>query len=208
MCCKSAHLIETLSVIQLDNRLYVCLLTAGPASPFCPIGPANRENCVGGTSQLWKPSVAGGVTELYEGLVGRGVTGALVVLGCLVGLTTCLEPGLEVLAVVVLDIVDFEGVTLGTLDLEGATLMELVLGLVGVALEGVVFGLGDVFFAVVGCGFLGRTPCSEAESSFILVGLLLLVAGTEDFFLLSVTVANFLGMLARVGFAWVGLEVF
>lgn len=152
--------------------------------------------------------MAGGVTELYEGLVGRGVTGALVVFGSLVGLTTCLEPGLEVLAVVDLDIVDFEGVTLGTLVLEGTALMELVLGFVGVALEGVVFGLGDVFFAVVGCGFLGRTPCSEAESSFVFVGLLLLVAGMEDFFLLSVTVANFLGLLKRVGFAGVGLEVF
>lgn len=191
-----------------DNRLYVGVLTAGPASPFCPIGPASRENCVGGTSQLWKPSVAGGVTVLNEGLVGRGVTGALVVLACLVGLTTCLEPGLEVLAVVVLDIVDFEGVTLGTLVLGGTALTELVLGLVGVALEGVVFGLGDVFFAVVGCGFFGRTPCSEAESSFVLVGLLLLVAGTEGFFLLSVTAADFLGMLERVGFAGVGLEGF
>lgn len=191
-----------------DNRLYVGLLTAGPASPFCPIGPANRENCVGGTSQLWKPSVAGGVTKLYVGLVGRGVTGALVVLGSLVGLTTCLEPSLEVLAVVVLDIVDLEGVTLGTLVLEGTGLVELVLGLVGVALEGVVFGLGDAFFAVVGCGFLGRTPCSEAESSFVLVGLLLLVAGTEDFFLLSVTVANFFGRLERVGFAGISLEIF
>lgn len=86
--------------------------------------------------------------------------------------------------------------------------MKLVLGLVGVALEGVVFGFGDVFFAVVGCGFLGRTPCSEAESSFALVGLLLLVAGTEDFFLLSMAVGNFLGMLERVGFAGVGLKVF
>lgn len=152
--------------------------------------------------------MAGGVTELYEGLVGRGVTGALVVLACFVGLTTCLEPGLEVLAVAVLDIVDFEGVTLGTLALGGTALMELVLGLVGVALEGVVFGLGDVFFAVVGCGFFGRTPCSGAESSFVLVGLLLLVAGTEGFFLLSATVDDFLGLLERVGFAGVGLEGF
>lgn len=191
-----------------DSRLYVGVLTAGPTSPFCPIGPASRENCVGGTSQLRKPSVAGGVTALYEGLVGRGVTGALVVLACLVGLRTCLEPGLEVLAVAVFNIVDFEGVTLGTLVLGGTALTELVLDLVGVALEGVVFGLGDVFFAVVGCGFFGRTPCSEAESSLVLVGLLLLVAGTEGFFLLSVTVADFLGVLERVGFAGVGLEGF
>lgn len=97
---------------------------------------------------------------------------------------------------------------MGTLVLGGTALTELVLGLVGVALEGVVFGLGDVFFAVVGCGFFGRTPCSEAESSFVLVGLLLLVAGTEGFFLLSVTAAEFLGMLGRVGFAGVGLEGF
>lgn len=184
------------------------MLTGGPDSPFCPIGPARRENCVGGTSQLWKPSVAGGVTELYAGLVGRGVTGALVVLACLVGLTSCLEPGLEVFAVVVLDVVDFEGMTLGTLVFEGTALTELVLGLVGVAFEGVVLGLGDVFFAVVGCGFFGRTPCSEAESSFILVGLLLLVAGMEVFFLLSMTEAVFLGMLKGVGFAGVGLEGF
>lgn len=130
------------------------------------------------------------------------------VLSCLVGLMTCLESGLEVLAVVVLAIEDFEGVTLDILVLDGTTLMEFVLGLVGVALDGVVFGLGDVFFAVVGCGFFGSTPCSEAESSFVLVGLLLLVAGIEGFFLLSVTAMVFLGMLGRVGFVGAGLEGF
>lgn len=62
--------------------------------------------------------MAGGVTELYEGRVGGGVTSALVVLGSLVGLMTCLDPGLEVLAVRFLDIVDFEGVTFGKLVLD------------------------------------------------------------------------------------------
>lgn len=108
------------------------MLTDRPASPFCPISPASMENRVGGTSQLRKPSVAGGVTGLYEDLVGRGVTVALVVLACFVGLMTCLVTGLEVLAVagleivgfkyLTLEIVGFEGLTLETVGLEGTTL--------------------------------------------------------------------------------------
>lgn len=57
---------------------------------------------MGGTSQLRKPSVAGGVTVMYEGLVGLGVTAVLIVLVCFVGLVICLVIGFGVLAVVVL----------------------------------------------------------------------------------------------------------
>lgn len=150
---------------------------------------------MGGTSQLWKPSVAGGVTGLYEGLVGRRVSGALVVLDCFVGLMTCLETGLEVLAVEVLEIDDFEGLTLDIVGLEGTTLTGFTLGLDGVALDGVTLGLGDVFLAVVGCGF-GTAPWSDkAESSFILEGLVLVVAGVVCFFLLSVPAIVFLELL-------------
>lgn len=118
------------------------------------------------------------------------------VLACFVGLMTCLETGLEVLAVVVLEIADFEGLTLDIVALEGTTLTEFVLGLDGVALDGVALGLGDVFLVVVGCGFFGNTPCSDkAESGFVLVGLVLLVAGIRGFFLLSVPAIVILGML-------------
>lgn len=55
------HLLHTQTHIHW-NRLEV--LTTGPGSPFCPLDPANRENWVGGTSQLRKPSVAGGVAVL------------------------------------------------------------------------------------------------------------------------------------------------
>lgn len=123
---------------------------------------------------------------MVEGLVGRGVTVALVVLACFVGLMTCLETGLEVLAVVVLETVDFEGLTLDTVGFEGTTLTEFVLGLDGVALDGVTLGLGGVFLAVVGCGFFGTAPCSNmAESGFVLEGLVLVVAGIVALFLLS-----------------------
>lgn len=95
---------------------------------------------------------------MYEGLVGRGVTGALVVLACFVGLVVCLETGFEVLAVVGLEIVDFEGETLDSVGLEGTTLTGFNLGLDGVALDGVTLGLGEGFLAVVGSGFFGTTP--------------------------------------------------
>lgn len=95
---------------------------------------------------------------LYEGLVGSGATGAFVVLVCFVGLVTCLETGLEVLAVVVLDNVDFEGLALDIVGFKGTALTELVLGLDTVAFGGVTLGLGDVFLAVVGCGFLRTAP--------------------------------------------------
>lgn len=104
--------------------------------------------------------MAGGVTVLYEGLVGGGVTGALDVLTGFVGLA-CLETGLEVLAVVVLEMVDFEGLTLDTDGLEGTTLTGVALGLDGVALDVVTLGLGDVFLAAVGCGFFGTASWSD-----------------------------------------------
>lgn len=106
------------------------------------------------------------------------------VLACFVGLRTCLETGLEFLTVVVLEVVDFEGLTLDVVAFEGTTLTGFVLGLDGVALEGVVLGLGDVFLGVVGCGFFGNAPCPDTAD---LVGLVLVVAGLEGFFLLSVT---------------------
>lgn len=116
----------------------------------------------------------------------------MVVLACFVGLMTCLETGLEVLAVVVLEMVDFEGLTLGIVGFEGTTLTEFVLGLDGVALDGVTLGLGGVFLAVVGCGFFGTAPCSNmAESGFVLEGLVLVVAGIVAFFLLSVFLVVF-----------------
>lgn len=129
---------------------------------------------------------------MYEGLVGRGVTVALVVLTCFVGLMTCLETGLEVLAFAVLEMVDFEGLTLDIVGFEGTTLTEFVLGLDGVALDGVTLGLGGVFLVVVGCGFFGTAPCSNtAESGFVLESLVLVVAGIVDFFLLSVFLVVF-----------------
>lgn len=41
-------------------------LTGGPGSPFCPGGPASSENWVGSRSNVWKPSVAAGVTGISE----------------------------------------------------------------------------------------------------------------------------------------------
>lgn len=146
---------------------------------------------------------------MYEDLVGRGVTVALVVLACFVGLLTCLETGLEVLAVVVLEVVDFDGLTLDIGGLEGTTLTEFVLGFDGVALDGMTLGLGDVFFVAVGCGFFGTTPWSDrAESGFVLLGLVLVVAGIIGFFLLSVPAIVFLELFCRVGFGGVSLGGF
>lgn len=160
-----------------------------PISPFCPTGPASRENCVGGTSQLRKPSVAGGVTGLYEDLGGRTVTGALVVLVCFVGLVIGLETGLEVLDAAVLEIVDFEGLIL---DVDGFEGTGFVLALDGVALDGATLGLGDGFLAVVGCGFFVTAPwLKRTESDCVLEGLGLDVAGIVGFFCLSVPVTAF-----------------
>lgn len=105
---------------------------------------------MGANSQLWKPSVAGAVTELYEGLVGRGVTGFFVVLACFVGLMSCLAPGLEVLAGVVLEIDVFKGLTLDIVVLGATILTEFFLGLDGVALEGVALGFRGIFLVEVG----------------------------------------------------------
>lgn len=177
-----------------------------PISPFCPVDPSKRENCVGGTSQLWKPSVAGGVTGLYEGLGVLWPTGDLVVKDCFVGLMTCLVTGLELLEVVVLEMVAFEGLTLGIVGLEGETLTEFTFGLDGVAFEGVTLGLGVVFLVVVGCGFFRMVPWSDkVASGFILEGLVLVVAGMAFFFLSSVI---FLEVLLEVGFEGVGLVGF
>lgn len=118
------------------------------------------------------------------------------VLACFVGLMSCLMNGLEVLAVVVLEIVDFEGLILDIVAFEGTILTEFVLGLDGVALDDVTLGLADVFLVVEACGFFGNTPCSnKAGSGFVLVALELLVAVIGGFFLLSVLVIVFLGML-------------
>lgn len=50
---------------------FVCLfrahtLTGGPGSPFSPGGPASSEKWVGSRSNVWKPSVAAGVTGISE----------------------------------------------------------------------------------------------------------------------------------------------
>lgn len=119
----------------------------------------------------------------------------MVVLACFVGLMTCLESGLAVLADEVLDIVDFEGLTLDIVGLEGTTLTEFTLGLGRVAFDVAILGLGDVFLAVVGCGFFGTAPWSKAESGFVLEGLVLVVAGIVGFFLLSDPAIVFLGLL-------------
>lgn len=141
--------------------------------------------------------MAGCVTGLYEGLVGLGVTGALVLVG-FVGLVTCLDTGFTVLALAVLENVDFDGLTLDNVGFEGAGLAEFTLGIVGldgVAFDGVTFGLGEVFFAVVGCGFFGTAPWSDrVESDFVLGGLVLAIVGAVGFFLLS-DVIDFLGLL-------------
>lgn len=121
----------------------------------------------------------------------------------------CLETGLEVLAVVVWDTVDFEELTLDIAGFEGTTLTVFVLGLNGVALGSVTLGLADVFLAVVGCGFFGTASWSDKEESgFVLEGLVLVVAGTVDFFLLPIPVIVFLELAWGVGFARIGLESF
>ena len=145
---------------------------------------------MGGTSQLRKPSVAGGVTVLYNGLVGRGVTGALMVLVCFVG---CLETGFEVLADGDLEIVGFEGLTLGNVGLEVTSLTEFDLGLDRVALVDGTLGLGDGFLAVVGCGFFG-TAAGSSKAGFVFGGLVVIVAGVTFFLLLSVPAIAFLGL--------------
>lgn len=141
--------------------------------------------------------MAGGVTGLYEGLVGLGVTGALFLVG-FVGLVTCLDTGFTVLALAALENVDFDGLTLDNVGFEGAGLAEFTLGIVGldgVAFDGVTFGLGEVFFEVVGCGFFGTAPWSDREESdFVLGGLVLAIVGTVGFFLLSDAI-DFLGLL-------------
>lgn len=140
--------------------------------------------------------MAGGVTGLYEGLVGLGVTGALVLVG-FVGLVNCLDTGFTVLALAVLENVDFDGLTLGNVGFEGAGLTEFALDIVGfdgVAFEVVTFGLGGVFFVVVGCGFFGTAPWSDrVESDFVLGGLVLAIVGTIVFFLSDAI--DFLGLL-------------
>lgn len=130
----------------------------------------------------------------------------MVVLVCFVGWMTCLETGLEVLAVVVLEVVGFDGFSLDIVGLEGATLTELVLGLDRVALEGVALGLGDVFLVGVGWGFFGATP--RSEMGFVLVGLVLVVAAAVGFFLMSVPAIVFLELLFREGFVGGALEGF
>lgn len=150
---------------------------------------------MGATSQLWKPSVAAGVTGLYEGLVGRWATGALEVLACFVGLIACLESGLEVLTVAFLESVDFEVFTLDSVGLDGTTLTEFSLGLDRLALDVATLGLGGVFFVMGSCGFFGTGPWSDkVDTGFVLEGLMLVVAGIVGFFLLSNPEIVFLGL--------------
>lgn len=118
------------------------------------------------------------------------------VLTCFVGLMSCLEVVFESFVVVALEMVVCKGTTLDdVVVLEGTVLAEIVLALGGVALDGVALGLGGVFLVVEDCGFFGSIPCSDKDDlAFVLVGLTLLVAGREVFFL-SVTPTVFLGIL-------------
>lgn len=61
---------------------------------------------------------------MNEGLGVLWVTGDLVVGDCFVGLMTCLELGLELLEVVALETVAFEGLALGIDGLEGTSLTK------------------------------------------------------------------------------------
>lgn len=143
---------------------------------------------------------------MYEGLGVLWLTGDLVVGDCFVGLMTCLETGLELLEVIVLEMAAFEGLALGIVGLEGTTLTVFTFGLDGVALEGETLGLGVVFLVVVDCGLFWMAPCSDkVASGFILEGLVLVVAGMVDFFFSSVI---FLEVLLEVGFEGVGLASF
>lgn len=161
-------------------------------SPFCPLDPSNMENCVGGTSQLKKPSVAGGVTVLYDGLVGRGVTEALVDLVSFVGLIIFLEAGFEVLAFVDFETVDFDGLTLDNVGFGVVTLTEFNLDLGGVTLDEGTLGLVGIFLAGVNCGLFETAAwSSKTESCLVLRGFIVIVAGVVGLFL-SVSAVVFL----------------
>lgn len=118
------------------------------------------------------------------------------VLACFVGLMSCLEVVFETFVVVALEMVVCKGITLeDVVVLEETVLAESVFVLGGVALDGVVLGLGGVFLVVAGCGFFGSIPCSDKDDLvFVLVSLVLVVAGRAGFFL-SVTPTVFLVML-------------
>lgn len=118
------------------------------------------------------------------------------VLACFVGLMSCLEVVFETFVVVALEMVVCKGMTLDdVVVLEETVLAETVLVLGGVALDGVALGLGGVFLVVAGCDFFGSIPCSDKDDlAFVLVGLVLVVAGRAGFFL-SVTPTVFLEML-------------
>lgn len=76
---------------------FVWPLTGGPGSPFSPGGPASSENWVGSRSNVWKPSVATGVTAgSAVGLKllvtsGSGFLGATVVSSFSRGTYACVE---------------------------------------------------------------------------------------------------------------------
>lgn len=77
--------------------------------------------------------MATGVTDAVpkEGPVGCGLTGALVVLGCFVGLRVCLDSVFTGLTVVFLGIVDFDGLGFGIAGLGAVTLTVFGLGFGG-----------------------------------------------------------------------------
>lgn len=57
--------------MDFSKMFVLCLfradtLTGGPGSPFSPGDPASAENWVGSRSNVWKPSVAAGVTGVSE----------------------------------------------------------------------------------------------------------------------------------------------
>lgn len=169
------------------------------------------ENCVGGTSQLKKPSVAGGVTVLSEGLVGRGVTEALVDLVSFVGLIIFLEAGFEVLAFVDFETVDFDGLTLDNVGFGVVIWTEFDLDLGGVALDEGTLGLGVIFLTGVNCGLFETAAWSSMrESCLVLRGFIVIVAGVVGFFFSGSAVVFLEGLtfFCGVGFGVVGLEVF
>lgn len=151
--------------------------------------------------------MAGGVTVLNVGLVGRGFIGALVVSGFLVGFVVCLEVGFWGLAVVVLVTVDFDGFDLGSVDLEGVTLTGFDFDLGRVTVDGGALDLGSIFFAVVGCGFF-RTPAWSFKTvpDLVLGDLVVKVAGLLNFFLSGPAVV-FFKCFCGVGFGGVGLAL-
>lgn len=155
--------------------------------------------------------MAGGVTVLYEGLEGRGVTEALVNLVSFVGLIVFFKAGFDVLAFVDFEIVDFDRLTLDNVGFGVVILTELDLDLGGVALDEETLGFGGVFLAGVSCGLCETAAwSSKTETCLVMKGFVVIVAGVVGFFL-SFSATDFFGglvLFCGVDFGCVGLKVF